>query len=220
MSDMQNSDNQLEGFEEGPAIPPERPTGGGRPFITALTVIGLILLVGLIGLGIVLLTRNAPNATDQAARINAENTQIALAATVQVQTQQAQQQVQQTQEAAKGIPSATLPVTTTLPPTATLRVTNTSVVAIPTGTNTPVPPTATVLPADQTRTAAARTSIALGTLPVGGAGAGTGTPQATATGLPKTGFADQAGLPTLIGIAVLLLVVILVARRLRFSSGR
>jgi len=213
MSDMQNSDNQLEGFEEGPAIPPEKPTGGGRPFVTALTVIGVILLVGLIGLGIVLLTRNQPNVTDQAARINAENTQIASAATEQVRIQQ----LQQTVDAAK-VPTATIPPTATqVLPTATLQATNTSVVAIPTATLTPAPPTATVLPADQTKTAAAKTSIALGTQPAGGAGSGT--PQATATGLPKTGFADQAGLPTLIGIAVLLLVVILVARRLRVSTG-
>ncbi len=216
MSDMQNSDNQLEGFEEGPAIPPENPTGGGRPFVTALTVIGVILLVGLIGLGIVLLTRGQPNTTDQAARINAENTQIASAATEQVRIQQ----LQQTVDAAK-VPTATIPPTATeVLATATLSVTNTSVVAIPTATNTSIPPTATVLPADQTKTAAAKTSIALGTTPVGGVGAGTGTPQATATGLPKTGFADQAGLPTLIGIAVLLLLVIIIARRLRVSTSR
>jgi LPXTG-motif cell wall-anchored protein len=214
MSDLQNSDNQLEGFEEGPAIPPEKPTGGGRPFVVALTVIGVVLLVALIGLGIVLLTRNPPSTTDQAARINAQNTQIASAATEQMRIALLQQTVD-----AANVPTATIPPTAApLLATATVQTAGTSVVAIPTATITPVPPTATVLPADQTKTAAAKTSIALGTAPVGGAGAGT--PGATATGLPNTGFADQAGLPTLIGIAVLLLAVILVARRLRVSTSR
>jgi LPXTG-motif cell wall-anchored protein len=214
MSDLQDSDNQLEGFEEGPAIPPEKPTGGGRPFVIAITVIGIILVVALVGLGIVLLNRPPASATDQAARINAQNTQIAAAATEQVRIAQLQQTVD-----AANLPTATIPPTATpIIVTEGVAVTNTSVVAIPTATNTPVPPTATVLPADQTKTAAAKTSIALGTKPANG-GVGAGTPQATATGLPNTGFADQAGLPGMIGLAVLLLAVILVAKRLRSSPS-
>lgn len=215
MSDFQDSDNQLEGFEEGPAIPPETPTGGGRPFMIAITIIGILLLAGLVGLGIVLFNRNSlPSSTDQAARINAQNTQIAAAATEQVRIAQLQQTVD-----AAILPTATIPPTATPIVVVLGAVTNTSVVAIPTATNTPVPPTATVLPADQTKTAAAKTSIALGTKPVGGGGVGAGTPQATATGLPNTGFADQAGLPGMIGLAVALLAVILIAKRLRSSPS-
>ena len=215
MSDQPNTDNQLEGFEEGPAIPPEKPTGGGRPFVTALTIIGVILLVGLIALGIVLLTRNNGNNQDQAAQILAENTRIALANTVQVQTQQAA--ASQTAAAIKVLPTATLlPTATQVPPTPLPKPTNTSVVAIPTATFTPVPPTAAVLPADQTSTAAAKTSIAQGTQPSGGGGVGAGTP--TATALPTTGFADQSGgIPYLILGAAVLVIVILAARRLRSS---
>jgi hypothetical protein len=205
MSDLQNSDNQLEGFEEGPAIPPEKPTGGGRPFVIVITVIGVLLLVALVGLGIVLLNKNPSASTDQAARVNAQNTQIAAAATEQVRIAQ----LQQTVDAAK-IPTNTLVPTATASPA----VVNTSVVAIPTATDTPVPPTATVSSADQTKTSAALTK------PVGGSGTGgTGTPQTTSTALPTTGFADQAGIPGMIGLTVLLLVVILVARRMRVSTG-
>jgi len=204
MSDLQNSDNQLEGFEEGPAIPPEKPTGGGRPFLIVITVIGVILLVALVGLGIVLLNKNPSARTDQAALVNAQNTQIAAAATEQVRIAQ----LQQTVDAAK-IPTATLVPTVTTTPVVVA--TNTSVVAIPTITDTPVPPTATVSAADQTKTSAALTK------PAGSSGVGTGTP--TSTALPNTGFADQAGIPGMIALTVLLLAVILVVRRMRVSTG-
>jgi LPXTG-motif cell wall-anchored protein len=46
-----------------------------------------------------------------------------------------------------------------------------------------------------------------------------GTPTPTATSLPKTGFAEDAGLPGLMGIAVALLVVIVLARGLRTRTS-
>jgi LPXTG-motif cell wall-anchored protein len=46
------------------------------------------------------------------------------------------------------------------------------------------------------------------------------TPEATATELPDTGFVDDLGLPVLGGLALLLVAVIILVRRLRsFSSG-
>jgi len=202
MSDLPDSDNQLEGFEEGPAIPPERPTGGGRPFVVAITIIGVLVVIALIALGVVLLNRNPGAAADQAARINAQNTQIAAAATEQVRNAQ----LQQTLNAAK-LPSVTIPPT--LAPQGL--VTNTPVVAIPTSTKTPVPPTPTILPADLTKTSAAATTLARGGTP--------GTPQATTTALPTTGFADQVGLPGMAIGAVLLLILILIVRRARVSQS-
>ena len=199
MSELPDSDNQLEGFEEGPAIPPERPTGGGRPFVVAITIIGVLVVIALIALGVVLLNRNPGAAADQAARVNAQNTQIAAAATEQVRNAQ----LQQTLNAAK-LPSVT--VAPTLNPQGL--VTNTPVVAIPTSTRTPVPPTPTILPADLTKTAAAATALAKG-----------GTPQVTPTGLPTTGFADQVGLPGMAIGAVLLLILILIVRRARVSQS-
>jgi len=201
MSDLQDSDNQLEGFEEGPAIPPEKPPRGGRSFVVLITIIGALLVIALIALGVVLLSKNPAANIDQAARINAQNTQIALAATDQMRAAFNQQTLN----------AAAVPTATILPTVAPqgIPATNTPVVAIPTTTNTPIPPTATLSAANQTSTA-----LALGT-----GVAGSGTPKVTPTGLPKTGFADQVGLPGMIGLAVLLLVVILIARRVRVSTG-
>lgn len=44
------------------------------------------------------------------------------------------------------------------------------------------------------------------------------TPVATSTALPKTGFAEDVGLPGLLGLAVVLIVVIFLTRRLRTAS--
>ncbi len=196
MSDLGDSDNQLEGFEEGPAIPPEKPSGGGRPFVAAITIIVVLIVIALIALGVVLLNRNPGAGIDQAARINAQNTQIAAAATEQMRNAF----LQQTLEAAK-LPSLT--VAPTLAPQGL--VTNTPVLAIPTATRTPTP---TTDPAILTQTAAAAT------LKAGGP-----TPTVTPTGLPSTGFADQVGLPGMAIGAVLLLIVILIVRRARVSQS-
>ncbi len=195
MSDLGDSDNQLEGFEEGPAIPPETPTGGGRPFLAAIIIIVVIVVIAAIALVVVLLNRNPGASLEQAARINAQNTQIAAAATEQM----GNLFLQQTLDAAK-LPSLT--VAPTLNPQGL--VTNTPVLAIPTATRTPTP---TKDPASLTKTAAAATLLASG-----------GTPQVTPTGLPSTGFADQVGLPGMAIGAVLLLIVILIVRRARASQ--
>lgn len=87
--------------------------------------------------------------------------------------------------------------TKTQVPTATLiQPTRTPVLAIATNTTAPTvdPRTATV--------AALLTEAA-------------STPQVTTTALPTTGFADQVGIPGLLGMAVLLVAVIFLARRLR-----
>ncbi len=196
MSDLGDSDNQLEGFEEGPAIPPEKPSGGGRPFVAAITIIVVLIVIALIALGVVLLNRNTGAGVDQQARIYAQNTQIAAAATEQMR----QAQLQETLNAAK-LPSLT--VAPTLAPQGL--VTNTPVLAIPTATRTPTP---TKDPVSQTQTAAAATLLAGGP-----------THTVTPTGLPSTGFADQVGLPGMAIGAVLLLIIILIVRRARVSQS-
>jgi LPXTG-motif cell wall-anchored protein len=44
------------------------------------------------------------------------------------------------------------------------------------------------------------------------------TPVVTSTALPQTGFAEDVGLPGLLGVAVVLVVVIFLTRRLRTAS--
>jgi LPXTG-motif cell wall-anchored protein len=42
---------------------------------------------------------------------------------------------------------------------------------------------------------------------------------ATATALPKTGFAGDVGLPGLIGLALAMILIIILTRRLRVSTS-
>jgi hypothetical protein len=46
------------------------------------------------------------------------------------------------------------------------------------------------------------------------------TPSPTATALPVTGFADQGGFPTLLVLGAALVVVVIVARRMRMRPTR
>ncbi|HUV29136.1 MAG TPA: LPXTG cell wall anchor domain-containing protein, partial [Anaerolineales bacterium] len=44
------------------------------------------------------------------------------------------------------------------------------------------------------------------------------TPTPTASSLPDTGFAEDVGIPAMVGLALLLVVIIFLARRLRTAS--
>jgi hypothetical protein len=105
--------------------------------------------------------------------------------------------VKQTDEAAQLPPTSTA----TLPPTKTPVPTNTQVVK-PATTNTA---TSVADPFTETAEALSKTLAAQQskTLPP------------TSTALPNSGFADEAGLPSLFALAGALLVIILIARRLR-----
>ena len=121
------------------------------------------------------------------------------ATAVQAATNQAATiQVGLTAKAVEQALTQTAAVTNTVPPT------NTPVIAQPTNTSspTPDPSTATV--------AAAFTQIAVST----------GTVIYTSTALPNTGFADEVGAPVLLMMAVALLFVIILVRRLRAAPTR
>lgn len=192
---------------------PEEPEGGeegnNRTFLIAAIILGGIVLLSLICMAVLavfwLPSQNAARATEQAANI-AASTQAAFIS-------------QQTQEAAL--------FTATLPPTepATLAPTETPVVVFATSTPSPAassdPATATVQ-ALQTQLAAAQVgasqtaeALTTGTPKKTGKTTGTpGTPGATSQ-LAKTGFADEVGLPGMFILAIILVAVILLARRLR-----
>ncbi len=101
-------------------------------------------------------------------------------------------------------------------PTATLQPTSTLVVNVPTVTNTPDPNAGTPQAADGTSVAAtatvgaALTQAAIAQLTI----------VPTTTGLPDTGFVDDVGVPGLVVMALAFMIVILVARRLRFAPSR
>lgn len=186
-------------FEE--PIEPEPEAGGPGPnrnFLIAAGIIGGIFVLAVIALivfALVSANQNRARLQQEAAQINAQNTMIAMQAT---QTSQA----------------FALQQTLLAQPTPTTAAT--PVIIVPTAT--PVP-TNTLSPENMARTA----TVAAFLTQV--AKAATGTPQAvgptpTSTALPTTGFADEVGLPGLLGLAAFLILVIVITRRLRFSATR
>ena len=160
----------------------------------ALIVISLVCVVAYILLG--------GRGEEEAAQAQSE-TQTAIAAAAATN-----QSASQTAQAL--IPTDTSPPTPTdtqIPPTATL-----TEPFIPTATGglgpTSDPRTATVQSL-LTQAAQAQTQAAAELL----------TASPTATALPDTGFADDIGAPALLGLAVLLILVIFVARRLRVETA-
>jgi hypothetical protein len=105
------------------------------------------------------------------------------------------------------------PSRTPIPPTDTPTPSPTPVVAVATADVNA--PTLTAGPDDATATALHATLDANATLYVATLTAGPSAPTPTPTRIPAAGFADDVGLPAMLGMAALLIVVIFVARRLR-----
>lgn len=166
--------------------PPEE--SSNRPFLIVAGILAAFTLIALVCIAAYALYYVPQQRTAQAtqvAQVNVQNTQVAEA-------------IMQTSivEAYTSTPTVT---STPLPATPTQ--TSTPVVVIPTNTTIPTedPRTATV--------AALLTQAAVFQQ--------TANPSVTTTALPTTGFADQVGVPGLIGLAIVLLVVIFLSRRLR-----
>ena len=197
------NDNQFEEFEEEPQGSPEPSrSGGNRNFILAIGILGaisLLTLIVLIVVGLVILPARNAARLQQAAVINAGNTATAQAAT---QLALAMQQ------------TLSVVPTETMTPSASPVPSSTPVVAIATATLAPTTALGTPL-SQQDLSARTQTVAALLTQAAGG----TRTPTQRSTALPTTGFADEVGLPALIGLAVLLVVVIFLVRRVRMSSS-
>ena len=180
-----------EDFEMGDPLPEE---SSNRTFIMAAAGIGALLVLSMICLGVyalVLAPRQQEARATDAASIILQNTAVA-------QTQ--------TAEAAEDTPTPIPSVTDTPLPTTTI--TPTQVVVLPSDTPTPF----TTLPTLEPLTATAAAQATLDAI----AGADL-TP--TATALPATGFADEAGVPTLLLLGCVLLVVVFIARGLRTRSA-
>jgi outer membrane biosynthesis protein TonB len=176
-----------EDFEVGGPLPEE---SSNRTFLIAAAGIGGLLVLSMICLGayaLVLAPRQQQARVEQATQIVLQNTQVA-------------QQLTQTAAAQKATQTPTPSETPT--PTEVPSATPTQVVVIP--TDTPFTNFATLAPL--TATAAAQQTLAA---------AQQTTPTATATALPVTGFADEAGLPTLFILALGLLAVVIIARGVR-----
>lgn len=161
--------------------------GGNRTFLLVAGILGAVLLLSLICIAVYAMVFVPRNRAQRETQVAEINAQNTEVAAISAMTIEAQQW------------TAT-PSITPIPPTPTL--TNTPVVA---PSETPDLEQATQDP----RTA---TVAALLTEQAGGAG-GVGTP--TVTQLPDTGFADDIGIPGLLGMAAALIVILFLARRLR-----
>ncbi len=174
--------------------PPKR--RGNRTFLIAIAIVGIIFVIALILLLLVapkLLANQRLAQQEQAAQINAANTATAMYATSMAQLAQATKTPTKTVVAASGGAAPT----------------KTPVVVIQ--QNTPMGAGGSGLSASELATVSAlQTQMA-------GRGAA-GTPGATSTALPSTGFADEVGLPMMAGLAIILVAVIVLSRRLRMNT--
>lgn len=209
LDDIDNNDDLIE--EEGAVA-----SSGNRNFLVALGVLGGIFLLLIIALVFLFLSRR-PGA-DEAANIQLTNEAI-YAANTQTAGAATQMAIEML------TPSATLiPTFTDVPPTAT----RTSVVALATATGTVDPALAAIFTATPSP-GVGETAGPAGT-------AGTATVQAALTqaanqtrtqvviltataGLPQSGFAEDVGLPGLFALALGLILVIVLVRRLRLSTN-
>jgi hypothetical protein len=182
--------DDMEEFEtEEQGSPP--PDSENRNFILVAGGLGALLLLTLICTGVyaIFFARGPSARQTEAAQIQAQNTATALS-------------LQQTDEASRWTPTS--PPTSTEPP-ATATPTSTSVVVTATRRATEA--------LDETAESDPRTATVAALLTQAAEAQLTVFP--TSTLLPTSGFADEVGLPGLMGIGVLLVVVIFLARRLR-----
>jgi hypothetical protein len=208
----------------------EQPTEGGngsnRNFLLALGILGGIFILLIIALTVLFLSRPRNRTT---ADINATN---AVIMTANAATASAATEVALTQSAPTLTPTVTitpLPSATALlaiaSPTATVGkgdVTTATVSAATSAAQTAAATdrnaaTVAALLTQQAPTFVVQTQAAQGVK--------TNTPavvigKGTATVLPTTGFADEVGLPGLFGLALGLVVLIVVVRRLRLQPSR
>jgi hypothetical protein len=186
------------GGEEPGETPPEE--SSNRMFLIAAGVLGAVaflLLVCIAVYALVLLPRSRNAQNQQKATLDAQNTEVASIINAT-----------STAAALAAIEAAYTPTPTETPiPSPTPS--PTFVVAMPTETATGV--LQTIAPEMATATALNATLTANALLYQATLTARPGQP----TSIPETGFADEVGLPAMLGLALLLIVVIILARRLR-----
>lgn len=192
MDNMEEMDNMDEvdnfddmDFDFDDAPPPEE--SNNRTFIIVASILGAIAVIALI---CIIVYASVIRPLNQ----NNDATQVAL---LNAQNTEVAFQITQTL-LAKSFTNTPTITNTPLPPTATL--TPTPVVAVPTNTSV-------------VAEVGARTATVSALLTEAAVAQKTLVP--TSTALPSTGFADDVGLPGLLGFAVLLITVIFLARRLR-----
>lgn len=197
---FENIDLDTEPVGEGETLPEE---SSNRTFLIIAGILGAIALLALLCIAVyalVLVPRTKDAQANQKATVDAQNTEVALIIE-RTSTAAAQEAIK---AAYTHTPTATSVVEAS--PTAG---SPTPVLAI--GTTTTPLATGTVGPELATATALHATLTANAVLYAATLTARVGQP----TSVPDTGFADDVGLPTMLGLAVLLIVVIFLVRRVR-----
>ena len=197
---FENIDLDTEPTGEGEALPEE---SSNRTFLIIAGILGAIALLALLCIAVyalVLVPRTKDAQAGQKATVDAQNTEVALI-------------IDRTSTAAA---KEAIEAAYTHTPTATSAAASPTVFASPTpvlaiGTTTTPPAMATVGPELATATALHATLTANAVLYAATLTARVGQP----TSVPDTGFADDVGLPTMLGLAVLLIAVIFLVRRVR-----
>ncbi len=188
--DMDLDDNEFD-LDSEDSSPPEE--SANRTFYIVAGIIGGVMLLSLICLALYALVYQPQQRRDretQVAAINAQNTQLAQAAV----------------ETGLAARFTATPTITPIPPTSTVTASPSPTLVIAQPTNVLVSPTI-----DRTATVSALlTEAAAGRL--------TPTPTLTPSALPDTGFVEDVGIPAMVGLALVLVVVIFLARRLRTAS--
>lgn len=182
-----------EDFDVGAPLPEE---SSNRTFLIVAGVLGGLLVLSMICLGVyalVVAPQQQQRQVQQATEIVLENTRVAQSLTETAQAEEA---------SPTPVPSDTPAATPTEESTAT----PTEVVVLPTDT----PFTTFSTTEAQTATAEAQATADAEQQEV--------TPTPTPTALPATGFADEAGLPGLLAVGAALVLVLVLARRMRRAT--
>lgn len=203
------SDLDFTNFEQEP----QKPQRGNKTFMVIAGILAAIILVAIVAAAayaILVLPRQNAARAEQAIQINAQNTATVMAVTAAALTEMA--------------PTETPLPTDTPEPTASPEPT-----ATPEPTMTPEPKEADVIAIgggmDEEQAITATVSALL-TMAAGGkpqeaavtAVAGTD-PNIAATALPTTGFIDEIGIPSVVGLGFLFILLIIVTRRARMARS-
>lgn len=222
------TDLDFSNFEQEPPQPPQQ---NNKTFMIIVGVLGAIILLALIaGAAYALLVLPGQNQAkaELAIQINAQNTATVIAATSSAMTAMAPTATPEPTSTNTPEPTSTPQPTATPEPKAVEEtVASTGEVVAAEGEDGELAVGGADLPEDQamTATVAALLTQAADVKPDSGAGAATSDPAqfdaaVTATALPTTGFADEVGVPMVVGLGFLCIVVILVSRQLRLARTR
>lgn len=207
---MNKDDNLYDDYEyeeeSGSGGEPPKPSGN-RTFVVSLGIVAFIFLLSLVALAVVaavILPQNRIKRENQQAVIYAQNTATAYAA-----TQQSRNNL-----TSPDLLSTATPLPAIQKPTAAP--TNTTVFIAP--SSTPQPLAAALGGGLDSRTATVAALLTQAALSGVTAAPAATYPVYDPTALAAAGFADEVGLPLLVGGAVILVIVIILVRRMRLST--